>query len=119
MLNALGGISTILTGISSILSFISIMTTKPALLAMGGAIRAATGVVAGRNFSGDTVPALLNSGEVVLNRAEVSTLANTIENGNRNESVDRQPYVTGEYIFLGLNNYLRGSGKGSIVTAKR
>jgi hypothetical protein len=119
LLNALGGISTILTGISSILSFISIMTTKPALLAMGGAIRAATGVVAGRNFSGDTVPALLNSGEVVLNRAEVSTLANTIENGNRNESVDRQPYVTGEYIFLGLNNYLRGSGKGSIVTTKQ
>jgi hypothetical protein len=119
LLNALGGISTILTGISSILSFISIMTTKPALLAMGGAIRAATGVVAGRNFSGDTVPALLNSGEVVLNRAEVSTLAQTIENGNRNESVDCQPYVTGEYIFLGLNNYLRGSGKGSIVTSKQ
>ena len=119
LLNALNGISTILTGISSILSFISIMTTKPALLAMGGAIRAATGVVAGRNFSGDTVPALLNSGEVVLNRAEVGTLAQSLENGNRNESVDRQPYVTGEYIFLGLNNYLRGSGKGSIVTAKQ
>ena len=86
---------------------------------MGGAIRAATGVVAGRNFSGDTVPALLNSGEVVLNRAEVGTLAQSLENGNRNESVDRQPYVTGEYIFLGLNNYLRSIGKGSIVTAKQ
>ena len=118
LLNALGGISTILTGISSILSFISVVTSaKP--FALGGAIRAATGVVAGRNFSGDTVPALLNSGEVVLNRAEVGTLAQSLENGNRNESVDRQPYVTGEYIFLGLNNYLRGSGKGSIVTAKQ
>lgn len=118
LLNALGGISTILTGISSILTFISAVTSaKP--LALGGVVKAATGVVAGRNFSGDTVPALLNSGEVVLNRAEVSTLAATLENGNRNESVERQPYVTGEYIWLGVNNYLRGTGKGSIVTAKQ
>ena len=29
-----------------------------------------------------------------------------------------QPYVTGEMIYLGLNNYLKANGYGEIVTSK-
>jgi hypothetical protein len=86
--------------------------------AEGGVVHAAGGVVAGTTFSGDQIPAMLNAGEVVLNRAQVGNLAEQLEDNERQGGFGGTPYVTGEQIYLGLNNYLKGAGLGQIVTSR-
>ena len=66
----------------------------------------------GRGFIG------VNSGEVILNKAQQGVLASELE-GNSRGGYDSQPYLDGELIYLGLQAYLRRSGKGEIVTANR
>ena len=85
--------------------------------AEGGVVHAAGGVVAGTTFSGDQIPAMLNAGEVVLNRAQVGNLAEQLEDNDNFSGFGGTPYVTGEQIYLGLNNYLKGAGLGQIVTS--
>ena len=87
----------------------------------GGVVHAAngwSGIVPGNLMSGDHVPALLDSGEVVLNRAQTSALAADLQR-NDQRGTTAQPYVSGEHIYLGLNNYLKSSGRGEIVTSRR
>ena len=79
------------------------------------------GIVGGNSFSGDNIyagsGAMVNSGELILSHSQQSTLAQELERGN-GEGMNLNPYVTGEYIFLGVNNYLKGAGYGSLVTTK-
>lgn len=75
------------------------------------------GEVKGNTFSGDQIPAMLNAGEVVLTRAQAGAVAEMLEDGERQGGIGGTPYVTGEQIFLGLNNYLKGAGLGSLVTS--
>ena len=91
------------------------------LFSNGGVVRAAngfSGVVPGTHYSGDVTPILANAGEVVLNRAQVGNLASQL--GRRDDYGDGSstPYVTGEQIYLGLNNYLKRSGRGELLTAR-
>ena len=88
--------------------------------ATGGIVHAAGGtVVPGNSFSGDNIPALLNSGEVVLTRAQAGVIADALGEGNGNQgTTPSRPYVSGEQIYLGLNNYLRRSGRGEIITSR-
>lgn len=85
------------------------------------------GIVGGNSFSGDNVQGLvdgvtpvgLNSGEVILNKAQSNTIASLLqesEDGSRGMS--SQPYLTGETIWLGLSNYLRSSGRGELVLSR-
>ena len=60
----------------------------------------------------------LNAGEVVLSHAQTETLANTLENNNQGGTTSI-PYVMGEQIFLGVNTFLRRTGRGELVTTKR
>lgn len=84
------------------------------------------GMIKGNSFSGDNLrmPVVgggmigVNSGELILNRVQQGVLADalseppsSIQGGN--------PYVSGENIFLGMNNYLRRAGYGELVTTKR
>ena len=79
------------------------------------------GIVKGNQYSGDNIwtgNAWVNSGELILNRVQQGVLADalseppsSIQGGN--------PYVSGENIFLGINNYLRRAGYGELVTTKR
>ncbi len=86
--------------------------------AHGGVVRAAGGwTVPGRSYN-DTIPSLLTSGEVVLNRAQQGNLLSQMESGGGRMS-DAQPYVDGEKIWLGVNNYLKRSGRGEIVVSKK
>ena len=85
--------------------------------AKGGVVRAANGFVDGRTFSGDQIPAMLNAGELVLNKSQQSTLASQLQGTDR-QSPSAQPFVTGEIIYLGLQNYLRANGYGQIVTTR-
>lgn len=74
--------------------------------------------VGGNRFSGDLTPIMANAGELILNRAQQGVIAEELE-GGRGEGLESIPYVTGETIFLGLNNYLKANGYGEIVTSRR
>ena len=101
-----------------------IASAAAAIVEMGVAISAVKqqtkfaegGVVKGSTYSNDQIPALLNAGEVVLNRAQVGQLASVLSEDNAGTS--SQPYVSGEQIYLGLNNYLRRTGRGEMITSR-
>ena len=85
--------------------------------ANGGIVRAAAGfMVPGSRYSGDNIPALLNSGEIVMNRAQQGNLASQLQE-NRN-SRPQLAQVSGEQLYIAMNAYLRRSGRGELVTWK-
>jgi hypothetical protein len=85
--------------------------------ANGGIVKADGGAfVPGNSMSGDMVPAMLNSGELVLNRAQQGNLAAQLEGGVG--QMIPQIKVQGEDIYVALNNYTDRSGRGEIVTSK-
>ena len=119
MKDVLGGIqaiSTILSGIMAIVSAIEVIAGADTIIpfAHGGVVKAAGGTVAGTTYSGDQIPALLNAGEVVLNRAQVSNLASTLEGGGM-QGMKLSATISGEQIRLVLNNNGRRTGKGEYV----
>ena len=118
-LGLMQGISTILTGIASTLLVIQAIQEadffKP--FAHGGVVHAASGfagVVPGNMLSGDNVPALLNSGEVVLNRAQAGNVASQLQDNGGGMTIVGE--LSGEKILLVANRYLKRKGEGEIVT---
>ena len=76
--------------------------------------------IGGTHMSGDTTPIMANAGELVLNRAQQGNLASQLTGGGGGVGGSSSlPYVDGETIYLGLNNYLMRSGRGEIVTSRR
>lgn len=73
------------------------------------------GMVPGNYMSGDMVPAMLNSQEVVLNRAQTNNLASQLEGGGM-QNMQLSAVITGEQIRLVLNNNGRRTGRGEYVT---
>ena len=86
------------------------------LFANGGVARAANGILPGRSFSGDNIPALLNSGETFLTRAQSSNLMSALTNGGLG-NLQLETVVTGEDLKFVLNNTGRRTGAGEIVTS--
>lgn len=78
------------------------------------------GIVQGNAYSGDNVgPVMLDAGELILNRSQQGTLAEALTSGNnQGGAVGGTPYVTGEKIVLGINNYARRAGIGELVFSK-
>lgn len=75
------------------------------------------GIVEGNSYSGDNLRGSdfgIDAGELILNRAQQGNLASQLSGNSGGASF--QPYVTGEYIFLGANNHTRATGQGEIVT---
>ena len=101
--------------------FLSFSKAMPRRFASGGTVpHAANGYfIGGSHFSGDVTPIMANAGELVLNKAQQGVIANQLQGGNNNNVENRQPYVNGESIYLGLNNYLKRTGRGEIVVSKR
>ena len=122
----IGGIQalmSIVTGIAAILSIIqtlqAIQTTESTiksiplvgwLLAQGGIVHAANGYVPGNNYSGDQVPALLNSGELVLNKAQQGNLASQLQ-GNGMQNMNIAGRIKGTDIILSIDRSLKLEGK--------
>lgn len=78
------------------------------------------GIVPGNSLSGDNVyggNAMVNSGEVVLTKAQQGNLASQLTD-SAVQGFGGQPYVEGEKIFLGMNNSSRRMGRGEIVTTQ-
>ncbi len=77
------------------------------------------GIIKGNSYSGDNIMANggaigLNAGELVLNKAQQSTLASELQNGgNRIQVVGR---LSGEQLFLCAENWAKRTGKGEFVT---
>lgn len=126
--SVLGGIQAvagILTGISALVTIITaIQGTKTVpvigwMLARGGVVHAAGGYsVPGNNYSGDMVPAMLNSGELVLNKAQQGNLASQLS-GSGLQNLHLTATVHAEQIRLALNNNGQRTGRGELVTWKR
>ena len=78
------------------------------------------GIVKGNTYSGDQIYGgpFVNAGELVLNRAQQSTLASVLQGGSGQGGSSSHPYVSGEQIYLGLNNFLRRSGRGELITSR-
>lgn len=78
------------------------------------------GIVQGNSYSGDNVgPVMLDAGELILNRSQQGTLADALTNGNnQGGAVGGTPYVTGEKIVMGVNNWGRATGRGELVFSK-
>ncbi len=114
VISVMQGITSILTGINTLLSIKSLIPG----LAGGGVIHAADGIrVPGNTYSMDQVPAMLNSGEVVLNRAQAGNLASQLSDGSSRGGY--QPsHISGEQIYIAMNRYLKRTGRGEIVTWK-
>lgn len=127
VVNGIQTVTSILTGIASIVSAIQAISTANLLkfMAGGGIVgRAAGGMyIPGNSFSGDRLrmPVVgggmigVNSGELILNRAQQGVLADALQGGAQ-QAPFGQPYVDGEKIFLGMNNTSKRMGRGEIVT---
>ena len=62
------------------------------------------------------VPAMLNSGEVVLNAAQAANLSSILQSG-AGENLNLTATISGEQIRLALNNNSRRRGRGEYVTS--
>ena len=68
------------------------------------------GMVEGNTYSGDQIPAMLNAGEVVLNRAQQGNLASQLEGGGmRNMNISGR--IRGTDIILSVDRTLSLEGK--------
>ena len=121
ILGVLTGMSTIMSGIVAILTLIDAKETVQAataplpFFANGGVVHAANGfMVPGNTYSGDMIPAALNAGEVVLNRAQAGVLAADLEGGGaRHITVSGR--LEGETIVLAADRWGRRTGKGELA----
>lgn len=127
MLGGLQGIMTILQAIQTIQTVGSVL----GLFRNGGLIGKAAGgmLIPGNSYSGDHLRMPVdggagwigvNSGELILNRAQQNSIAGQLTVAERGGGgYQGTPYVDGEKIYLGMNNFLRRSGRGEIVTSRR
>ena len=73
------------------------------------------GVVKGTTFSGDQIPARLNAGELILNRAQQNALASSLEGGGI-QNLHLSATVSGTQLRFVLNNESQARGRGQYVT---
>lgn len=92
----------------------TMLSTIAAIKSATAGTFATGGTIPGNYYSGDNQIAMVNAGETVLTRAQTNNLASQL--GGRGESRSAKPFVSGQYIYLGTNNYLKESGQGQLVT---
>jgi hypothetical protein len=86
----------------------------------GGIVpHAATGLMVPGNDFSDSTPVMVSSGELILNKAQQNAVAQGLQEERGRGDYSSTPYVDGEKIYLGMNNFLRRSGRGEIVTSRR
>ena len=80
------------------------------------------GIVPGNSYSGDLLRTSdygINSGELILSRSQQDNIASQLTEGDSVGSVASLPYVLGDKIVLGVNNWGRKTGRGELVFSKR
>lgn len=114
---AVGANTAALAALTTVVTTNTVSNFLPFPFAYGGVVRAATGFVGGNKYSGDNIPALLNSGETVLNAAQTANLSTKLNN-NAQQRMNAQPYLDCEKIYLGLNTFLGATGRGELLTTR-
>lgn len=84
----------------------------------GGVAHAADGFVSGNSYSADLVPAMVNSGELILNRAQQGIIASELEGGGM-QNLHLDTVIGAEEIRLVLNNNGRRTGRGEYVQSRK
>ena len=107
--------------IAATLSGLAVMTSTIAQIksATKGGF-ASGGIVPGNSFSGDNLRTSdygINSGELILNRAQQGNLAQQLSDGGGGGGM-RPSWISGEQIYVAMNRYTRRTGRGEIVTWK-
>jgi len=123
-------VTSILSAIATIVMAIQAISAADTIIpfAHGGLVGKAAGgmLIPGNNFSGDNLrmPVMggrgmigVNSGELILNRSQQDSIAQQLS-VDTGRTATSQPYVSGEMVYLAVNNFLRRTGKGEILTAK-
>lgn len=109
-LGIFGWIAAIAAGLGTMISTISAIRSATAGSYAEG------GIVPGNNWNGDNMTANVNSGELILNRAQQDRLAGQLT-GGMSGNLKLSAVVTGEQIRLALNNNSLRMGKGEYVTS--
>ena len=117
VVNGVTSLISIVSGISTIVMAIEALTAADTIIpfARGGVVHAANGFVSGNRYSGDMIPAALNAGELVLNKAQQGNLASQLQ-GAGFGGVNMVGEISGEAIKIVLNRHLKRTGQGEIVT---
>jgi hypothetical protein len=108
-----GWIAFAATGLATMLSSIAAIKSAPKGFANGG-------IVPGGSFSGDNLRTSdygVNSGELILNRAQQDNIAAQLQGGGM-QNLNLTATVTGEQIRLALNNTGRRTGNGEYLKFK-
>ena len=74
------------------------------------------GEIKGNSYSGDNIPIMANAGEIVLNKAQQATLANSLTGQTGNLRVTG--ILQGTSLVMCVENTLRSQGKGELATWK-
>lgn len=119
----LGILQVISTITMAIQSLAAVTATTSALKAIpiigwflhnGGVVHAAngfSGIVPGNRFSGDQIPAMLDSGETVLNRAQAGVIANALNSMDNGGNVGRSmATIESDQIRIVLQNGAQAKG---------
>ena len=120
VMGGIQGVMNILTAIQTIAASIEALETVGSFLGIfrnGGIVPHAAGgfVIPGDDYADRTLIAA-SSGELILNKAQQGAVASMLS--QKEQGYGSQPYVSGEQIYLGLNNYLRRTGRGEMLTAR-
>ena len=107
-----GWIAFAATGLATMVSSINAIKQAAEGFADGG-------IVQGNTYSGDQIPAMLNAGEIVLNRAQSANLASQLEGTAGFGNLALETTLRGEDIRIALNNNGRRTGRGEYVQSNR
>ena len=102
------------TGVATMVSTIASIKSATSGYAEGG-------IVKGTTYSGDQIfagEAMVNAGELVLNKAQQGNLATALRDNRGGGGGVELARVSGEQIYVAMNNFLRRSGRGELVTWK-
>ena len=105
------------TGAAGVFGWIAAATAGVAtMVSTIAAIKSATsgsyangGLIGGNSFSGDNLTANVNSGELILNRAQQSNIAGQLE-GNPMDNMQLETRISGTDMLIFLNNTNRSLG---------
>lgn len=111
-LGVFGWIAAIAGGLGTMISTISAIKSATAGSYAEG------GVIPGNSYSGDNQLALVNAGEIILNRAQQGNVAEGLM-GNNIADLRLYTEVSGENLRVVLDNSSLRRGRGRYVTAKR
>ena len=114
----------IAAAIAGTATMISTITAIKAVTSNTKGNYASGGIIPGNSFSGDNQRGILpdgstigvNAGELILSRSQQSNIASQLQGAGQQGGSASTPYVSGENIVLGVNNYFGRSGQGEIVT---